>query len=101
MNHGQCDIMELEPRTVENVISGPYGQVFRPDNFVFDQSGRGNNWSKDQCGGIISLSLGDEKYRDMATTAPRASVEVEALYHLVMQNTEAWQTLILKVQGEE
>jgi len=37
----------------------------------------------------------------MAKTAPRASVEAEALYHLVMQNTETWQTLILKVQGEE
>ncbi|KAG0467100.1 hypothetical protein HPP92_018092 [Vanilla planifolia] len=26
--------------------SGPYGQIFRPDNFVFGQSGAGNNWAK-------------------------------------------------------
>ena len=26
--------------------SGPYGAVFRPDNFVFGQSGAGNNWAK-------------------------------------------------------
>ncbi|WZZ27252.1 hypothetical protein YC2023_010653 [Brassica napus] len=26
--------------------SGPYGQTFRPDNFVFGQSGAGNNWAK-------------------------------------------------------
>ena len=26
--------------------SGPYGQLFRPDNFVFGQSGAGNNWAK-------------------------------------------------------
>jgi hypothetical protein len=28
------------------VRSGPYGQIFRPDNFVFGQSGAGNNWAK-------------------------------------------------------
>jgi hypothetical protein len=26
--------------------SGPFGQIFRPDNFVFGQSGAGNNWAK-------------------------------------------------------
>ena len=26
--------------------SGPFGSVFRPDNFVFGQSGAGNNWAK-------------------------------------------------------
>ena len=26
--------------------SGPYGTLFRPDNFVFGQSGAGNNWAK-------------------------------------------------------
>ncbi|KAL1431858.1 hypothetical protein MTO96_013950 [Rhipicephalus appendiculatus] len=25
---------------------GPFGQIFRPDNFVFGQSGAGNNWAK-------------------------------------------------------
>ena len=28
------------------VRSGPFGQIFRPDNFVFGQSGAGNNWAK-------------------------------------------------------
>ncbi len=23
-----------------------YGQIFRPDNFVFGQNGAGNNWAK-------------------------------------------------------
>merc|ERR1711992_375302 len=32
--------------TMDSVRSGPYGQVFRPDNFVFGQSGAGNNWAK-------------------------------------------------------
>ena len=38
--------MDLEPGTMDSVRSGPYGQVFRPDNFVFGQSGAGNNWAK-------------------------------------------------------
>lgn len=38
--------MDLEPGTVDSVRSGPYGQIFRPDNFVFGQSGAGNNWAK-------------------------------------------------------
>ena len=27
-------------------LTGVYGQLFRPDNFVFGQSGAGNNWAK-------------------------------------------------------
>jgi hypothetical protein len=36
----------LEPGTMDSVRSGPFGQIFRPDNFVFGQSGAGNNWAK-------------------------------------------------------
>ncbi|KAI8120498.1 Tubulin beta-3 chain [Lucilia cuprina] len=39
-------LLDLEPGTMEAVRSGPYGQLFRPDNFVFGQSGAGNNWAK-------------------------------------------------------
>lgn len=31
---------------MDSVRSSPYGQIFRPDNFVFGQSGAGNNWAK-------------------------------------------------------
>merc|ERR1739847_185009 len=27
-------------------MGGPFGQLFRPDNFVFGQTGAGNNWAK-------------------------------------------------------
>ncbi len=30
---------------MDSVRAGPFGQIFRPDNFVFGQSGAGNNWS--------------------------------------------------------
>ena len=39
-------LMDLEPGTMDSVRAGPYGQIFRPDNFVFGQSGAGNNWAK-------------------------------------------------------
>lgn len=39
-------LMDLEPGTMDSVRSGGYGQVFRPDNFVFGQTGAGNNWAK-------------------------------------------------------
>eukprot|EP00727_Mastigamoeba_balamuthi_P005552 m51a1_g1616 putative beta tubulin (447) ;mRNA; f:215645-217471 len=38
--------VDLEPGTLDAVRAGPYGQVFRPDNFLFGQSGAANNWAK-------------------------------------------------------
>ena len=35
--------MDLEPRTMDSVRASPYGQIFRPDNFVFGQFGADNN----------------------------------------------------------
>uniref|UniRef100_A0A3P9PWK4 Tubulin/FtsZ GTPase domain-containing protein n=1 Tax=Poecilia reticulata TaxID=8081 RepID=A0A3P9PWK4_POERE len=34
-------LVDLEPGTMDSVRSGPFGQVFRPDNFVFDGVHRG------------------------------------------------------------
>jgi hypothetical protein len=34
-------LVDLEPGTMDSARSGPYGQIFRPDNFVFGQSGAG------------------------------------------------------------
>ena len=28
-------MVDLEPGTMDSVRSGPFGQIFRPDNFVF------------------------------------------------------------------
>ncbi|GMH54346.1 hypothetical protein TrVE_jg8364 [Triparma verrucosa] len=39
-------LMDLEPGTMDSIRSGPFGQIFRPDNFIFGQSGAGNNWAK-------------------------------------------------------
>merc|ERR1711971_161669 len=39
-------LVDLEPGTMDSVRGGPYGNLFRPDNYVFGQSGAGNNWAK-------------------------------------------------------
>ena len=39
-------LVDLEPGTMDSVRAGPLGQLFRPENFVFGQSGAGNNWAK-------------------------------------------------------
>ena len=39
-------LIDLEPGTMDSVRAGPYGQLFRPDNFIFGQTGAGNNWAK-------------------------------------------------------
>ena len=39
-------LVDLEPGTMDSIKGSPYGGIFRPDNFVFGQSGAGNNWAK-------------------------------------------------------
>ncbi|RYP88849.1 hypothetical protein DL769_000215 [Monosporascus sp. CRB-8-3] len=39
-------LVDLEPGTMDAVRSGHFQNMFRPDNFVFGQSGAGNNWAK-------------------------------------------------------
>uniref|UniRef100_A0A0R3RLU5 Tubulin beta chain n=1 Tax=Elaeophora elaphi TaxID=1147741 RepID=A0A0R3RLU5_9BILA len=39
-------LVDLEPGTMDSVRFSTYGKLFRPDNFVFGQSGAGNNWAK-------------------------------------------------------
>ena len=39
-------LMDLEPGTMDAGRAGPFGQLFRPDNFGFGQTGAGNNWAK-------------------------------------------------------
>ena len=39
-------LVDLEPGTMDAIRSGAFGGLFHPDNFVFGQSGAGNNWAK-------------------------------------------------------
>eukprot|EP01039_Chlorochromonas_danica_P010425 gene10424-11543_t len=39
-------LMDLEPATLDCIRAGPFGQLFRPDNFVFGQNSACNNWAR-------------------------------------------------------
>lgn len=39
-------MLDLEPGVVNTFKNSPLGNIFHPDNFVFGQSGAGNNWAK-------------------------------------------------------
>ena len=39
-------LVDLEPGPLERLRATTLGQIFRPDNFVFSQSGAGNNWAR-------------------------------------------------------
>ncbi len=34
----RCILVDLEPGTMDSVRGGPFGQLFRPDNYVFGKS---------------------------------------------------------------
>ena len=38
--------MDLEPSTMNSVRSGPFGQLFRPDNLIVGRTEAGNNCAK-------------------------------------------------------
>jgi len=38
--------MNLEPGTIDSVKSGSFGQLFRPDSFVFGKNGTGKQLGK-------------------------------------------------------
>jgi len=50
-------LVDLEPGTMDSIRAGPYGQLFRPDNFIFGQSGAGNNWAKVTTLKVLNLSI--------------------------------------------
>jgi hypothetical protein len=39
-------MVDLEPGTMDSIKASSMGKLFKPDNFVFGQSGAGNNWAK-------------------------------------------------------
>jgi len=57
-------LMDLEPGTMDSVRAGPFGNLFRPDNFVFGQSGAGNNWANGSGMGTLLITKIREEYPD-------------------------------------
>merc|ERR1719482_981082 len=42
----RCILFDTEPGTMDSISSGSYGKLFRPNNFIFGNTGTGNNWAK-------------------------------------------------------
>ncbi|KAB0405034.1 hypothetical protein E2I00_013567, partial [Balaenoptera physalus] len=69
-------LVDLEPGTMDSVRSGAFGHLFRPDNFIFGQSGAGNNWAKGHYteGAELVDSVLDVQYR--ALTVPELTQQM-------------------------
>ena len=39
-------LTDLESGTIDSIMSGPYRQLYRPDNIIVGEKGAGNNWAK-------------------------------------------------------
>ena len=62
-------LVDLEPGTMDSVRSGPFGQIFRPDNFVFGEPQIG------LAGGLIARAVkgqGVPKVTTFRTVEPRS-----------------------------
>jgi tubulin beta len=42
--------VDLEPSTKASLKSGPFGQIFRPENVVYGEGGGDKNWAEGYCG---------------------------------------------------
>lgn len=39
-------LVDLEPGIIDSFHAGPFGELFKPENFVLGQWGAANNWAK-------------------------------------------------------
>ena len=39
-------LVDLDPGSLNSVLSGPSGRLFKPDNFIAGRAGAANNWAK-------------------------------------------------------
>lgn len=49
-------LCDLEPGAIDCIRASRYGQMFRPDNFIFGTAGAGNNWAKGDCQESMNFS---------------------------------------------
>jgi hypothetical protein len=73
--------MDLEPGTMDSVRAGPFGQLFRPDNFVFGQTGKFVMLARIEVLQRYSLTIylihNIFESQVLATTGPRAITQKE------------------------
>ncbi|KAM0004784.1 putative purine-nucleoside phosphorylase [Helianthus debilis subsp. tardiflorus] len=47
-------LMDLEPWTMDGIMSYAYDQIFKPDHFMFCHYGAANNWRNDTIPRVLS-----------------------------------------------
>ena len=66
---------------MDSVRAGPFGQLFRPDNFVFGQTGAGNNWVLGQHLAIKKMKLYIENHSITCVQHARPTMIAWHLFH--------------------
>jgi len=82
-------LVDLEPGTMDSVRSGPFGQIFRPDNFVF------GGCNKDSCYSMNKSSYEQEKriaYIDIPSFSQVKAVLVTIGPRVTTQRGLSWWT---------
>lgn len=71
-------LVDLEPGTMDSVRSGPFGQIFRPDNFVFGECGRGYGRS------LLTLTLKGQgaDLKSLLTSCPGVTLSCSPSYSI-------------------
>lgn len=75
-------LVDLDPGTLDEIRTSPIGSFFRPDNYVFGQSGAGNNWAKGHYteGAELIAAVVDVARREIeACDAPQGFILFHAL----------------------
>lgn len=83
-------LVDLEPGTMDSVRSGPFGQIFRPDNFVFGEL------KKDISHNLMKniLKNQEKKYTPQILFSPQVKVVLETIGPKVTTQREpSWSTL--------
>lgn len=42
----RCVLIDLDPGSRDSVRGSPFGQIFRPDNYISGRAGSANNWAR-------------------------------------------------------
>lgn len=98
-------LVDLEPGTMDSVRSGPFGQIFRPDNFVFGEcAGAGGTagWGGQGTAGLPRRTCSEgldganpgAEYRDCGWEQLRGGTRGRCFsvfrYHLRVCHREKW-----------
>ncbi|KZW04439.1 gamma tubulin [Exidia glandulosa HHB12029] len=77
-------MIDLEPRVVNNILSGPYANLYNPENIFLskDGGGAGNNWA-------MGYSTGERIYEDLMEMIEREAEGSDSLEAFMLMHSIA------------